>query len=112
PKTDLIRNRRHKCHNRTEFTVAILVMDRARSCLYGARRCLYCLRQGSAIISGELGKALARQLMLNVEALPRLVESELLIEDRLSGCGVLEIATGHRKAVARPILQNLCRHRR
>src|SRR4029450_3622803 len=62
--------------------------------------CLRGLRQGRAIIGCELFNSLAGQLMLNVKALPWLVESELLIEHRLAGCGVFEITVGHRKAVA------------
>src|SRR5262249_11189253 len=50
--------------------------------------CLCGLRQGRAIISCELFNSLAGQLMLNVKALPWLVEIKLLIEDRLAVCGV------------------------
>src|SRR5215470_10507321 len=73
--------------------------------------CLSGLRQGRAIISCELFNSLAGQLMLNVKALPRLVETEFLIQDRLAGRGVFEIAIGHRKAVASPIIQDLRWHR-
>src|SRR5215831_18892563 len=73
--------------------------------------CLSGLRQGRAIISCELFNSLAGQLMLNVKALPWLVETEFLIEDRLAGRGVFEIAVGRWKAVARPIVQDLRRYR-
>src|SRR5262249_27783189 len=73
--------------------------------------CLSGLRQGRAIISCELFNSPAGQLMLNVKALPWLVETEFLIEDRLAGGGVFEIAVGRRKAVASPIVQHLRRHR-
>src|SRR5262249_32315232 len=69
------------------------------------------LRQGRAIIGCELFNPLAGQLMLNVKALPWLVETEFLIENRLAGRGVFEIAVGRRKAVASPIVQDLRRHR-
>src|SRR5215470_17275750 len=73
--------------------------------------CLSGLRQGRAIISCELFNSLASQLMLNVKALPWLVEIKLLIRDRLAGCGVFEIAVGHRKAIASPIVQDFRRYR-
>src|SRR5215471_10127719 len=73
--------------------------------------CLCGLRQGRAIISCELFNSLAGQLMLNVKTLPWLVETEFLIEDRLAVCGVFEIAVGHRKVVASPIVQDLRRYR-
>src|SRR5262249_61449442 len=69
------------------------------------------LRQGRAIIGCELFNSLASQLMLNVKALPRLVEAEFLIQDRLAGRGGFEIVVGHRKAVASPIGQDPRRHR-
>ena len=56
--------------------------------------CLCGLRQGRAIISCELFNSPAGQLMLNVKALPSLVEIKLLIQDRLAVCGVFEIAVG------------------
>src|SRR5262249_31949562 len=71
--------------------------------------CLRGLRQGRAIISCELFNSLAGQLMLNVKALPWLVEIKLLIEDRLAVCGVFEIAVGHRKVVASPRRFRRCR---
>src|SRR6516164_4532079 len=73
--------------------------------------CLCGLRQGRAIISCELFNSLAGQLMLNVKALPWLVEIKLLIEDRIAVCGLFEIAVGHRTVVASPIVQDLRRHR-
>ena len=73
--------------------------------------CLCGLRQGRAIIGCELFNSLAGQLMLNVKVLPRLVETEFLLQDRLAGRGVFEIAIGHRKAVASPIIQDLRWHR-
>ena len=65
--------------------------------------CLGGLRQGRSIIGDELFNSLASQLMLNVKALPWLVENELLIEDRLAGYRVFEIAVRHRKAVERAV---------
>ena len=73
--------------------------------------CLGGLRQGRAIIGDELFDSLASQLMLNVKALPWLIENEVVIEDRLAGCRVFEIAIRHRKTVASPIVQDFRWHR-
>ena len=73
--------------------------------------CLGGLRQGRTIIGDEFFDSLASQLMLDVKALPWLVENELLIEDRLAGYRVFEIAIRHRKTVASPIVQDFNRHR-
>src|SRR5262249_55602191 len=53
--------------------------------------CLRGLRQGRAIIGCELFNSLAGQLMLNVKAFPWLLESELLVENRLAGRRIFEI---------------------
>ena len=58
---------------------------RGNNCWRDLRR----LRQGRAIVGDERFDSLAAQLMLNVEALPWLVESELLIEDRNRGMSAL-----------------------
>src|SRR5215831_11992831 len=72
--------------------------------------CLRDLSQRGAIIGCEFFNPLVGQLMINVKTFPWLIESEILVEDRLAGCRVFESTVGRRKAVASPIVQNLRRH--
>src|SRR5690349_3894839 len=68
------------------------------------------LRKSGPIIRGEFLNSFARELVLYVEAVPRLFRIEFFVRDRSAGSAVLEPLVGHREIIVGPQLQDFRGH--